>query len=259
MVAAGLLAVACLCSQEKAKTAVSSKENLSIETSVKFGTEGVFRGRKEIAGKKTFFPKVRVAYAFLPEAQFYAGVDAFLGIGSEEPGSRVNPTFGVSYDVSDTFTLDAGYVHHLYTSVKKADQQRRNGSEIYGGVIADVLLTPSLYFFYDFSRREVAIEGNVGYTLDLSKYSCPGFSLELGAKLGFDSAKRPSGNDYVPAFKKKGYCYYGASADLVYEVNSHAEVKIGVAYVGNSAKSDSWAGVMGRNMVWFSTSIDCSF
>jgi hypothetical protein len=136
--------------------------------------------------------------------------------------------------------------------------------------MADVLLSPSMYFFYDFGSREAAIEGRVAYTYDLAQFGVNGVALELGAKLGYDKASRPFACKKYDrdTMGKKGYFYYGANADLVYSFNEHTKARAGLEIAGNSAKKNAWvnnwatdvAGVGAhKSLVWFNASVDCSF
>jgi hypothetical protein len=279
LMVAGVLGAAGLYASDKPGDESTSSFGLALDTSVKFQTDYAYRGRKELG--KVFIPSVEIGYPAFEGGTIYTGADAVLGIGSVTFGNRISPYFGVTYDVTDMFRVDVGYVHNFHTSLgprhvvffKDIDEYRltesmvkRNTSEFYAGVIAEVLLTPSLYVSYDAGRREISLEGEVGYTFDLSQYSIQGLGIDLGAKLGFDSARRPYGMDYDSDIHgKKGYLYYGVSADLVYGVNSNAKAKVGVAYEGNSAKKKSWVyhsdDINGqhKNVVWFNASVDCSF
>jgi opacity protein-like surface antigen len=241
--------------------------DFSLDTGVQFQTEYVYRGHNEL--HKTFTPKIKVGYQVNDETNVYSGIGSALSIDRVNSLSQVSPYLGVSYAVTDQYMVDAGFKYHFYTSMLK-EVAKRNSSEIYGGVIADILLEPSLYCFYDFDRREFAIEGRAGYFFDLSD-TFSGLGLHLGAKLGFDQANKPYAlklkEEDVEGFGKKRYCYYGINADLLYELNSNAKAKIGIAYEGNSAKKDSWVnGCIDhesfpghKNSFWFNASVDCSF
>jgi hypothetical protein len=265
IIAAGLLGAAGLFGAEDS----SSASNLSLDTSVKFQSDYAYRGRREL--RKAVLTSAEIGYAAFQGGTIYVGADAALGIEKETFGNRVSPYLGVTYDITDIFSVDAGYAHNFHTSLKTETGgfqsfYKRNTSEFYAGVIADVILTPSLYLFYDVGRKEIAVEGEVGHSFDLSQYSINGLSIDLGAKLGYDSARRPYGQKYnADEHHKKNYFYYGISADLVYGVTSNAKAKIGVAYEGNSAKKDSWVYESSestgkhKGVVWFNASIDCSF
>jgi hypothetical protein len=144
--------------------------------------------------------------------------------------NQVDIYAGVRWPVDDTFSVDVGYIHHFYTNLRgkvagvlgKVDVpelgtavvpakglvndgkyvsydlepiffKRTNTNEVYVGVTADVLLKPSLYCAYDFNREELNFEGMIGHTVDLGEYGFSGFSIDLSAKLGYDTARRPFG------------------------------------------------------------------
>ncbi|MDR1433208.1 MAG: hypothetical protein LBI61_02600 [Puniceicoccales bacterium] len=234
----------------------------------KFEGEHIFRGRREI--NKAFVPKLRVSYSCLDDCRVYAGADAALALALPADDSffldNVSPYVGVAYDVTDIFTLDAGYIHYFYTKVPSGAANlgiKRNSDEIYGGVVADVILTPSAYVFYNFGRREVAIEGRVGYTFDLSDNLLSGLAVDLGGKIGYDRANKPFGMAYIDGYGKKDYFYYGASADLVYGINDNAKASIGVEVSSNSAKKNAWVNGYGsagnKTKIWLNAAVECSF
>jgi hypothetical protein len=122
------------------------------------------------------------------------------------------------------------------------------------------MLSPSLYCYYDFGRKEIAMEGKITHTFDLSQSLIHGVTLECGAKAGYDHMSRLWGRPYDSSYGKKSYCYYGANADLVYGLGEHVKAKVGVAYEGNSAKKVHVLNVEGKkNSIWFNASVDCSF
>ncbi|MDR2737470.1 MAG: hypothetical protein LBB18_00820 [Puniceicoccales bacterium] len=276
MMVTGLLVGVGLCAADKPQEGSESALGLSLETSVKFQTDYAYRGRREL--RKAMLPNIRVGYPAFAGGTVYAGAEAAVGIDDAAWGNRIAPYIGITYDATDIFKLDAGYTHNFHTSLRTnnivgADKfptgYRRNTSEFYAGVVADVLMTPSLYIFYDVGRKEFALEGKVGYTFDLSQYAVQGLSVDLGAKLGYDTARRPYGAVYQSVLHgKKSYFYYGVSADIVYGITSNAKAKIGVYYEGNSAKRPpdvTWVYSSyektgyHKNIVWFNASIDCSF
>ncbi|MDR1112855.1 MAG: hypothetical protein LBL18_03750 [Bacteroidales bacterium] len=235
--------------------------DLTLETSVQFQSEYVFRGRSEF--HKAWTPQIKVGYPVCDEGNIYVGVDTAISmVGTSF--NQVAPYVGVLWDVTELFTVDAGYKHRFHTSLpSKSKMDKEHSNEIHGGVIFDVLLEPSVYCFYDFDRKEFAAEFCARYNFDLSQYAFSGLEVNLGAKVGFDQANKPYGLPYDSSFGKKGYCYYGVNADLIYELNSNARAKVGVAYEGNSAEQKSWVNdsikPAHRNNIWVNASVDCSF
>lgn len=230
--------------------------------------------------------------------------------------SRVDCSAGIIYSVTDKIAFDVGYTHYCYTNVGKSvsvfgedlvcnqnetaiaaapdaenvltqnesatgadselEQLARNQNEIYIGVSADAITCQSLYVFYNFECREVAIEGKVSYTLDLGQFGLNKFLADFSCKAGFDRASRLMGANCVGANShydnnvwknSKDYIYYSAVADLVYSLNEKANMRVGVEYVGNSAKNGSsvkriaisCSGDGHKNMLFFRSSVDCAF
>lgn len=259
IIATGLLSLGCLCADDNA--AVKTMEwqsKLSGNIGMKFETEHVNKGRKEIHGP-AFVPSAEVSYQLFDAARAYVGTEASLRM-KENGVNDVAPYIGCMYDINDMFTLDAGYTHHFYDGLP--DGCKRGTNEIYLGLLADVMFSPSLYCEYDFDREETNVVAAAGYSFDLSQYAIGGLSVDLGAKIGYDRASKPFGtNKYDKNIHgDKDYAYYGVNADLVYSITDSAKARAGVAYEGNSAKKKAWANTLGhKNMIWFNASVDCAF
>ncbi|MDR2628591.1 MAG: hypothetical protein LBC30_01190 [Puniceicoccales bacterium] len=259
-IAVGILSAVGLCAEDIAS-------DLTLETNVQFQSERVFRGRNEF--HQAWSPQVKVGHPVCDEGNVYVGIDTALHTKGGSALNQWSACLGVLWDVAELFTVDGGYRHRSHTSLpEEAPEKRRHSHEIHGGIIVDVLLEPSLYCFYDFTREELAIEGRIKYNFDLSQYAFSGLGVNLGAKVGFDQAGRPYGLTYDNSMGKKSYSYYGVNADLIYELNNNARVKIGIAYEGNSAEQSSWtngsvldsvAAPSHRNNLWANASVDCSF
>ncbi|MDR1596054.1 MAG: TonB-dependent receptor [Puniceicoccales bacterium] len=266
---------------------------------MKFQTEYVYRGRREM--RKAFAPTVEIGYVGISDTEIYAGVEAALSLEDSgflakmEDGSfdayfrhnwfnRISPYAGVAYKVNDTFSVDVGYARNFRLGIRNFSDEFREGDsknnnnnsylggkrdtgEIYAGISVDVPLNPSLYCFYDFGCKEIGAEGKVQHFTDFSDNVSPGLGLDLGAKFGYVNSKRPYGFDDADAFaEKKDYFYYGANADLVYEVVDGTKLRAGISYEGNSASDkhvsdkDYWVNVLGhKHNLWFNAAVTCSF
>ncbi|MDR2778870.1 MAG: hypothetical protein LBB16_01105 [Puniceicoccales bacterium] len=262
-----IFGITSLCADEEVAL---SKHDFAVDTSVGFKSEHVFRGRKELC--ESMVTEAMLKYQTLDKIATYVGINSGLGMEKQAICNHVSPYVGILYDITDMFTLDAGYKYHFYTAMPKEYDVsagikipsgiKRHSNEVYAGIAADVLLKPSLYCFYDFERREVAIEGALGHNFDLSLLLFDGLGIDLEAKVGYDHADKPLGASEKVNIKKAYYCYYGFDADLVYEFNQHAKAKVGIGYEGNSANKNAWVnghGGCNNNQVWVNASIDCSF
>ncbi|NCA80791.1 MAG: hypothetical protein EOM76_11545 [Sphingobacteriia bacterium] len=281
---AAMLGLGCLGAFEMPK--------VDVNTSVGFDTEYVYRGVKR--AQQTFLPKAEMSLAVFEGAKLYFGATAALPLKDIDSSAmhvsyswnRTDLYIGMTYKINDMFTVDAGYDHYFYTNVKSINESgallkynstfvKTDMNEVYVGVIADVIASPSIYASYDFNCRELAVEGKVGYTLDLGQFGLNNFAADFSGKAGFDTASRAFGvitgkneTGYTKQnLNKKYYFYYGVGADLVYSLTDSAKIRAGVAYEGNSAKKDSVLNIIScfdadkghKNMIFFRSSVDCAF
>ncbi|MDR1432850.1 MAG: hypothetical protein LBI61_00720 [Puniceicoccales bacterium] len=264
-----------------------------LDCKVGYESEHMNRGRPEM--RKSIFAEIELGLALSDVLTTYVGIAPVVaaGLGPASDGrDEVKPYVGLCYDATDTIKLDAGYAHHFYVAkrdsvgggggggqvivegVGNLTEQDKYGSsgEIYGGISADVLLSPSIYCFYDFTKREFAIEGNVSHIFDLSDRLLDGLGLKISGKLGYDKPKKLFGirksidnffDPNVRAFSAKGYAYYGIGADLILSINGNVEASVGVAYEGNSAgKNDApnaYVNGKRRDAIIFRGGVSCSF
>jgi hypothetical protein len=264
----GILSSGFLCAENSFKLPA-----LSLDTSCRFDTEHVYRGSK--LNQQTFIPKIEISASLFGSGDIYFGTKAFLSTKNSR-FDKYDLYIGLSYDIADTFALDAGFTHHVYRnrfswipSIKPYWKfVKRHSEEIYIGCIADVLLSPSLYYYYDITLKRHNLEGRMSYRYDLSSWGIGGFAMDLFAKVGYDRTQQPFGlkgsfkDGAAFAGSKKGYCYYGSGADLIYTVNEHAAVRAGVKYEGANGKK-AWIAKISekyrKNLLWFSSSIESSF
>jgi len=295
-IAAGVLSLCALCADDDSDWT----SDISGNASLCFQTEYAYRGRQN--GKMTIVPGLWIGYNATDEFQIYAGLDGVFNMKKKtilpfdnnnvdvitwKHFNRISPYVGVEYKFNDMMALDAGYQHSFYTKklsrgFKDAfrtgygNEPKRDTNEIYVGALMDysindsIKLDPSLYVTYGFENKEINVEGRVSCNFDLSDKVAPGIGIDVGAKLGFDHAKKSSKikiakyrieNEEID-FGKKSYWYYGANADLVYSFNEKIRAKAGIEYVGNSAKKSSWVNFLGnthKNMVWINVGVDCAF
>jgi len=247
-------------------------EPLSVDTGCRFDTEYVQRGAR--LNQQVFIPRVEVSASLFGQGDVYFGGRFFLSTRNQRFEDH---TFyvGVSGELCDPLTLDARFIHHIrrnrYRWLSEVPQEpvaKRRSEEIGVGLLADVFLNPSLYYFYDFTWRRHNLEGKVNYLYDLSPHGIDHLALDFSARVGCDRTGRPF--SFRGAFGtgsrfqglKKNYFYYGAGADLIYTLNEHALARAGVEYEGANGKK-AWIAKISekyrRNLLWFSTSLECSF
>jgi hypothetical protein len=203
---------------------------------------------------------------------------------------EVSPYLGFSYGITDIFTLDCGCVWRFWPSMPSELREatfKNASSEAYVGIAADVLLSPSVYFAYNFDWKEMVAGGRIAHTCDLGKFGLNGFAVKFGAKVGYDKADRPYGinakrlgelaaeatgrGEAASGLQRllrsalgvgKAHWFYGANADLIYSFNKHARVRVGVEMEGNFAQKKAWqnlGGFLPSKTIWFNAAFDCSF
>ncbi|MDR1401768.1 MAG: hypothetical protein LBI81_02315 [Puniceicoccales bacterium] len=238
-------------------------QNLFISSGVKFKTDNVNRGRRE--GRKTVIPHAELGCGILDVGGIYVGAEAALAVEKENSGNDIAPYVGLTFYPIDNFTVDCGYKHHMYPALSKSENFKRQSNEVYGGISYDLSIIPSIYFYYDFDRKEFATEGKLAYTFDLSTQAISGLAIDLEAKIGYDLSSKPYSMEYVEEMGSKGYLYYGATADVVYSLNDSVSARAGASFEGNAAKKDAWVQSAydfknaPKSKIWFSTSVDCKF
>ncbi|PIP59490.1 MAG: hypothetical protein COZ46_02485 [Verrucomicrobia bacterium CG_4_10_14_3_um_filter_43_23] len=257
-------------------TAKTLMSDVSLKANVAFESETVYRGSKR--AQASIQPTVELGYPVFG-AKLYTGVWSVMPAGSavNNAAKEVNPYFGVTYEVTDMFTADAGFIYYWQTNTINAaptfiNHHTNRQREIYLGVSADVLLNPSIYMFYNFDLRQFVIQPSIAYSYDLGEFGFDGFSADFGASLGWLTADAYNGDQRGGAVKhKNGYVYWTLKADLTYHMNENAAMSVGPRYAGNndgfnSASTRALTGgynanALGnrKNMFWWGASVNVKF
>lgn len=250
--------------QDAASTAVSQQAapqqstsaaaNLSIAGTFGYESAYVFRGA--LLDRHAFQSGVELAYSFGTAGEVYAGVWGSLPISRHDGTKEFDYYIGYDVQVAELVTIDTGFTYYTYAS-GNISQTR----EIYVGTSVDVLLTPSLYFYYDFDLQQTVFEGSISYSLDLAQYTqLEGLSLENKAYIGFLHARRALAQSGEP--QKNGYMYFGFASDIAYAVSENVSTSIGIRWAmnndgheGNSVNGD------GRkdNQFWVGASVGLAY
>lgn len=247
-------------------------DGLSVTGSFDFESEYVFRGKRNT--QSAFQPSVEVGYN-IGGGTAYAGVWTNLPVKSDNAivqGNEVDFYIGYAFPVTDVFTVDGGFTYYWYPDsvgagiggigvggAKGYSQSR----EIYIGVQADVMLSPAVYFYYDFDLEQIVIEGSIGYSLDLAEWTnVNGLSLDAAGYVGWLHADAYNGSQRNGVAKwKNGYGYIGGSIDLVYAFSENLAVSVGARLTGNNdgtsgANTFTGSPQLGReSKLWWGTSV----
>lgn len=210
------LALAAISAGVSAQAAEAAKSDLSVTADISYVSDYVFRGVK-FAGASVQ-PSIEAAYGDL-----YAGAWHSNSISDTNAGFDSETDFyaGYGYKLNDQIKLDAGVTRYTYSGGSSEDT-----TEIYVGASANVLLSPSLYSYYDFDREATTVEASIGYSLPIDAIHA---SLDLSGKLGFVSDSG-SAND-------EDYTYGVIGASVPYKLSDNATLTVGVDYVLNDSDS----------------------
>ncbi len=122
----------------------------------------------------------------------YGGVDVFSPLQRKDLFSdRWKMSGGFLRKITEHFTWDLGI---QYTFLKKINFDHiKHWKEIYTGIQSDLLMQPSLYFFWDSERRQKCFELKFSHEFDLSVFDWNNLSLIWENMIGILKARRPYG------------------------------------------------------------------
>jgi len=258
------LAIASVAAGLSAQETGSSLTDLSITGTFDFETEYVFRGVQ--LAPQSFQPSVEFGFPVL-------GGDLYTGIWTNQPiatdgvntqanivGNEIDFYGGFAYPVTDMFTADIGFTYYWYPEATTGNIGQTR--EIYVGVSADVLLSPAIYFYYDFDLQQTVLEFSIGYSFDLGEYvGAEGISIDVGAYYGWLSSEDT--NPLGAGDQKNGYGYVGATADLVYAFSENVSASVGVRWAYNNDGDGAVPGFSvnsgKESSVWFGATLGFAY
>jgi uncharacterized protein (TIGR02001 family) len=207
------LALAAIAVGVSAQAAEASKLSVTLETS--YVSDYVFRGVR--LAEASIQPSVEATYG-----DFYAGIWHTSAL-SDNVGTGTETDFyaGYGFKINDTFTLDTGLTRYAYNGGSPSS----DSTEVYVGVKANVLLTPSLYYYYDFDGDVSTLEASIGYSLPIEAIKS---SLDFSAKLGYVLLEDDA------AFGDDNYTYGSIGVAVPYKLSDNATLTAGVDYIYNS-------------------------
>jgi uncharacterized protein (TIGR02001 family) len=196
-------------------------------------TKRVFRGIKRSNEAVTGGFKVD-----FPEQLFYTGVYTVQPLSGAD-NSEFDVYLGITDSLNDWLTYDFGLTYYYYPN--KLGGTIQDAFEPYFGLTAAI---PQLrgvalagYLYFDTNRKAFTAELSVGYSLHL----CDNLSLHLSAFVGY-----VDGSDMTPHIRPVktdvSYTYYGASAELPFQINDQITIIFGVQYSETSNLHDTFEG-----------------
>jgi len=198
LVLAALVAGVSASAQEAVKN-----NNLAVTLDVSYVSDYVFRGHQ--LADASIQPSVEAAYG-----DFYAGIWYSDAISQSSTGSEADFYAGYNLKLNETFSADLGVTRYTYNGGGQGDT-----TEVFAGVKANVLLTPSVYYYYDFDQEISSYIGTIGHSIAVAKL---GISLDLSATYGY--IQIPSSD----------YSYWGAGVAVPYKLSETAKLTGAINY-----------------------------
>lgn len=229
----------------------SAIDGLSVKAKVGYENEYIFRGKEHSADN--IQTRVVGEYA-LPIQGANAGIYAggFLMSPLTETANAAEVFVGAKTEIEKTL-IDVGYTYYGFPNNSTVNAGAPGGSintinnrAVYNGSneikvgaafgqFKDIL-TPSLYFYYDFNLQQLTTEVAVRRTFRGDDYGINGVELILAGYFGYVSANQYNGSQLSPGIAQwsNAYGYVGGSADIAYNVTSAAKVGLGIRYAYNN-------------------------
>lgn len=203
----------------QAQDAASEASALSVTLDVTYVSDYVFRGAK--LADASVQPSVEAAYG-----DFYAGLWHTSELSHNDGATETDLYAGYGFAVTDIISLDAGVTRYTYDGGSQFDS-----TEAFVGAAADVLLSPSLYYYYDFDWEVSTVEASIGYSFPIDAIKA---SLDLSGKVGYVKAHD------APAGVIDDYTYFVAGVAIPFALSETATLTVGGEYVYNT--EDTLAG-----------------
>ncbi|MDF3056254.1 MAG: hypothetical protein K0R17_469 [Rariglobus sp.] len=230
-----ILALAVLAAGVSASAQEASKSALAVTLDVTYVSDYVFRGLR--LADASVQPSVEASYG-----DFYAGLwhsDAISDGPANFSGSETDLYAGYNLSINETFSADLGVTRYTYNGGSQGDT-----TEVYAGLKADVLLSPSVYYYYDFDLDVSSYIASIGHSIAVTKL---GVSLDFSATFGY--IQIPGDNE--------DYCYWGAGVAVPYQLSETATLTGAVNYT--SLDRDNLLASPDQDQVVFSVGLAIGF
>jgi hypothetical protein len=243
------------------------REGVEVGSFLSFMSSDVVRGRRK--GGRVVIPMLSVLVeSFESSLALYCNVGGIFDLG-DKPRDVGDVSFGcgVVGRTNDGFVFDVGGMIFRVSSKQSSLLKDVFGVKVlpyetYVGIVIDNIFRPSLYCFYNFYSREIALEGKVKYDWSLASLGLYNFMFGFTGEIGYDSSDRPLGFPYSDFFGRKDYVYYGVALRLIYRLRSKLDARVGVSYEGNAASKNSWVNrgeKRYKDNIWFNASFNFAF
>jgi uncharacterized protein (TIGR02001 family) len=201
----------------QAQEAAPEASALSVTVDVTYVSDYVFRGSQ--LDDASVQPSVEASYG-----DFYAGLWHTSAVSGNNGATETDLYAGYGFAINDTLSLDAGVTRYTYSGGSGADT-----TEVYVGVAADVVLSPSLYYYHDFDLETSTVIASVGYSLPVDAINT---SLDFSASAGYVQ----NGAGAAPLLNED-YTYGSVGVSIPYALSETASLTVGVEYIYNDTVS----------------------
>lgn len=214
LAAAALVAGVSAQAQDAAVSSEGSALSVTLDTT--YVSDYVFRGAQ--AASDSVQPSIEASYG-----NFYAGLWYSDDVGSTAAVSSETDLYaGYGFDLTEKIALDAGVTRYIYDGQSAGDS-----TEVYVGGSLDVLLSPSLYVYYDFDRETFTYEASVGHSFPIDAIKS---SIDLSAKVGYVTTE----DQVKAALAEDEYVYYSFGVAIPYSLSETATLTVGADYIYNN-------------------------
>lgn len=185
---------------------------LSVTVDVSYVSDYVFRGAKR--ADASIQPSIEAAYG-----NAYAGVWYSDAISNKGTDSEADLYAGYGFALTETFSLDVGVTRYTYNGgTNGVSPVVGDTTESFVKLSADVVLTPTLAYYYNFDQEISIYEGSIGYSLPVDAINS---SLDFSAVVG--SVQAP-GEDRT---------YGSVGVAVPYALSETATLTVGADYIVN--------------------------
>lgn len=229
---------------------VRSDLNDNFTYSIGLGFESMYVCSGNQLAYSTFVPEVALDYRGI-----YFVATAFMPFKTDYYKNEYNLSLGYALEIEEIVTLSVGGTYYWFPDDNSGISRTR---ELNTSVTANVLLSPTLVFNYDFDlqQREFILE--LSHTFDLSSLTgVEGLGIDAYGCYGYLNADDATAGTTTPK-EKDGYGYVQLAANVVYEVNDALSLYAGPRFAYNNNGKDKNMNENGSK-VWFGLGASWSY
>jgi uncharacterized protein (TIGR02001 family) len=219
----------------------------TVTTDFSYTSDYVFRGIKS-AGN-SFQPSVEVAVG-----DFNAGLWSNQPITKNE-NNEIDLYAGYRWNVNSRFSVEGAATYYWYPEARSSLGQTADTYEVSVGTSYDMApLTPSLFYYHDFTLKSDTLQASIGHKMPLGSVSAATFETSVFA--GSVRMKDATPDAAGPAINES-YSYYGIDVSIPYKLSANATFTVAGHHVRNQNLAPG-AGVP-KDKTWFTAGVTIGF